>query len=256
MNRDLFDRHLRALRRDRAARIGPELFLYERAFDDCLDRLRDIPRKFEHALLLGCPSPDWVTRVATFATQVSVMDPGKQFAEHAAGRQVEEDRQDFGSEAYDLCIAVGTFETINDLPLALRMLWRSLRPNSPIIGAIAGGNSLPALRAALIEAGRSVGRVVARTHPRIDAPTLAQLLQAGGFAMPVVDVDRVKVTYPGLSALVADLRAMGTTSVLAERAPAFSKMEALAAAREFQRLGEGGRTEEMVEILHFFAWRQ
>ena len=36
---DLFDMELRALRRDRAARTGPELFLLERAFADCLERL-------------------------------------------------------------------------------------------------------------------------------------------------------------------------------------------------------------------------
>ena len=57
VNQDLFDRRLRSLRRDRAALIGPELFLYNRAFEDCLDRLRDIPRKYERALLLGCPAP-------------------------------------------------------------------------------------------------------------------------------------------------------------------------------------------------------
>src|SRR5690348_3921935 len=39
MAADLFDMKLRALRRDRAQRTGAELFLYERAFDDCLDRV-------------------------------------------------------------------------------------------------------------------------------------------------------------------------------------------------------------------------
>jgi hypothetical protein len=36
---DLFDIELRASRRDRAARGGTELFLFERAFADCLERL-------------------------------------------------------------------------------------------------------------------------------------------------------------------------------------------------------------------------
>ena len=39
------------------------MFLYDRAFDDCVDRLRDIPRNFEQALLIGCPSPSWVRRL-------------------------------------------------------------------------------------------------------------------------------------------------------------------------------------------------
>lgn len=256
MNRDLFDRRLRALRRDRAARHGPELFLLDRAFDDCLDRLRDLPRRYERALLLGCPSPDWKDRVQSIASEVVVMDPGAKFASRSGGRQMEEDRQDFGDQQFDLCIAVGTLDTVNDLPLAFQRIGRSLRPDSPLIGAIAGGNSLPALRASLIAAGRSGGRVVARTHPRIEAPSLAKLLQAARLAMPVVDIDRVRIGYPSLEALVRDLRAMGATSVLAERPPAISKSEWHAASNEFQRLGNDGRTEETVEILHFLAWRQ
>ena len=256
MNRDLFDRRLRALRRDRAAAIGPELFLYDRAFDDCLDRLRDIPRKFERALLLGCPSPDWVRRLLETTAEVTVLDPGALFAQRSGGTQIEEDRHDFGEKHFDLCLAVGTLDTVNDLPPALQRLQRSLRPDSPLIGAIAGGNSLPALRTCLIAAGRSEGRILARTHPRIEPSALARLLQAAGFAMPVVDVDRVTLGYSGLDALVRDLRGMGATSVLSQRSPPLTKSERETADKEFRRLGNDGRTEELVEILHFIAWKQ
>jgi len=254
VSRDLFDRHLRALRRDRAARSGPDLFLFERAFEDCLDRLRDVARSFERALLLGCPSDDWPKRLEAIAGKVDVMDPGALFARRACGAQVEEDRQDFGERYYDLCVAIGTLDTVNDLPLALQLLGRSLRPDSPMIGAIAGGNSLPALRASLIEAGRAEGRVVARTHPRIEPNALAQLLAAAGFAMPVVDVDRVRLRYRSLDALVRDLRAMAATAVLAERPPPLSKNEVRQARNAFSAQGSDGRTEEIVEILHFLAW--
>lgn len=256
MNRDLFDRRLRALRRDRAARIGPELFLLNRAFDDCLDRLRDIPRRFESALLLGCPTSDWRDRLQSIASNVAVMDPGALFASQADGEQMEEDRHDFGNQHFDLCIAVGTLDTVNDLPLALQRLNLALKPDCPLIGAIAGGNSLPVLRASLVAAGRAEGRVIARTHPRIDATSLARLLQAAGFAMPVVDIDRVRIGYSSIAALIRDLRAMGATSVLAQRAPAFSKSEFQAVSGEFMQLGVDGRTEETAEILHFLAWRQ
>ena len=42
---ELFDMRMRAMRRDRAARIGPELFLYERAFADCLERIELMQRR-------------------------------------------------------------------------------------------------------------------------------------------------------------------------------------------------------------------
>ena len=254
VTRDLFDRQLRALRRDRAARIGPQLFLLDRAFDECIDRLRDIARPFERVLLLGCPSPEWPTRLAGIASQVDALDPGALFARTVGGRQVEEDRYDFGEAQYDLCIAIGTLDTVNDLPLALQLLGRSLRPDAPLIGAIAGGNSLPALRASLIEAGRAAGKVVARSHPRIEPASLAQLLGVAGFAMPVVDVDRVRLRYRNLDALVRDLRSMAATAVLAERSSPLSKIGAERARQAFSAQAAGGRTEEIVEILHFLAW--
>ena len=253
---DLFDRKLRSLRRDRAARMGPELFLYHRAFDECLDRLRDIARPFETAMLLGCPSPEWVERLRHLAPNVDIFDPGELFASRAGGRAVQEDRHDFGEARYDLCVAVGTLDTVNDLPLALQLIRRSLRSDSPLIGAMAGGNSLATLRASLIEAGRADGRVVARTHPRIDGASFASLLAAAGFSMPVVDIDRVQLTYPSLKHLIRDLRAMGVTSVLAERPTGLSQREVFSLETEFQKLRSNGRTEETVEILHFLGWNQ
>jgi NADH dehydrogenase [ubiquinone] 1 alpha subcomplex assembly factor 5 len=254
VSRDLFNRHLRKLRRDRAARSGPDLFLVERAFEDCLDRLRDIPRSYNRALLVGCPSPRWPERPKALAAEVEVCDPGGLFAAQAGGEQVEEDRHDFGEERFDLCVAIGTLDTVNDLPLALQLLGRSLRPDSPLIGAIAGGNSLSALRASLIEAGRAKGQVIARTHPRIEPASLARLLGAAGFNMPVVDVDRVRLRYKDLGTLISDLRAMAATSVLAERPPPLSRDGAKLANAAFSALATDGRTEEILEILHFIAW--
>lgn len=254
VTRDLFDRNLRALRRDRAARNGPELLLFDRAFDDCLDRIRDIARPFDRALLLGCPSPDWPVRLGALAGEVETFDPGRLFADKAGGTQVEEDRHDFGEGRYDLCVAIGTLDTVNDLPLALQLIARSLRPDAPLIGAFAGGNSLPVLRSSLIAAGRAEGRVVARTHPRIEPAALAQLLTATGFAMPVVDVDRVQLRYPELDALVRDLRAMAATGVMAERPPPLSRAALKLAREAFAAQSNDGRTEEVVEILHFLGW--
>ena len=253
---ELFDRKLRAMRRDRAARIGPDMFLFERAFDECLDRLKDIARTYSRALLVGCPSPEWPLHLREYAFEVETVDPGQIFASASGGTQAEEDRYDFGEDRYDLCVAVGTLDTVNDLPLALQLIRRALRRDAPLIGAFAGGNSLVALRASFIEAGRSEGRVVARTHPRIEAPTLAQLLSSAGFSMPVVDVDRVRLRYSSLEGLVRDLRAMGATSCLAQRAPALTKTGATYVGQAFAALATDGKTEELIEILHFLGWNQ
>lgn len=232
------------------------MFLFNRAFDDCIERLQDIARPFDRALLIGCPSPDWPNRLRQFVREIEVVDPGSRFAQAAGGEQVEEDRFDFGEERYDLCIAIGTLDSVNDLPLALQSIQRALRTDAPFIGAMAGGNSIATLRAALIEAGRAAGRIVGRAHPRIDPSSLAQLLTSAGFNMPVVDIDRVTLRYASIGDLIRDLRAMAATSVLAERPPVFKKSEAFHLQRAFSEAGDAGRTAEIVEILHFLGWSQ
>lgn len=256
MTSKLFDPKLRALRRDRAARLGPELFLLDRAFDECLDRLRDVARPFRRAMLLGCPDRAWAERVRRFSDEVEIFDPGPMFAEAAGGLAVEEDMFDFGIEQFDLCIAIGTLDTVDNLPLALTLIHRAMVPDSLLIGAMAGGNSLPLLRSSLIEAERESGRVTARTHPRIEASSLAGLLSAAGFGMPVVDVDRVTLRYSTLSALVQDLRTMGATNVLRQRAPGLTKGAAKRAEAAFAAAAIGGKSPEIVEILHFAGWSQ
>ena len=253
MSRELFDRNLRALQRDRAALIGPELFLFDRAIEDCLDRIQAISRPFNRTLLIGCPSADWPERLQPIAGLVDVVDPGPRFAAAAGGVAAQEDRHDFGESRYDLCVAVGTLDTVNDLALALQLVRRALRPEAPFIGAVVGGNSFPALRSALIKADRVKGQAVARTHPRIEAASLAGLLASAGFSMPVVDVERVTLRYSNFEALVRDLRAMAGGNCLAERWP-LSRAAAARAADEFAKLRVGGKTEELVEILHFLAW--
>ena len=251
---DLFDRRLRALRRDRAASAGPELVLLDRAFDEGLDRLRDIRRRFDRALLVGAPTPDWRQRLTEFASEIDILDPGPLFASGSNGITAEEDRHDFGEQRYDLVMAVGTLDTVNQLPLALQLLRRAMRPDAPFIGALAGGDSLPALRSAMIEADRATGGVAARTHPRIGPSSLAGLLSGAGFVMPVVDVDRVALRYSSLAALVRDLRAMGASNMLADRSPGRGKRWAKLVAAAFAAQATDSRTEERIDILHFLAW--
>ena len=113
------------------------MFLYDRALDDCIERLRDIARPFEKALLIGCPSPEWPERLRHIARNVDVADPGSRFAQAANGEQIEEDRFDFGEERYDLCIAIGTLDSVNDLPLLERATEPVATNPSPALEAIA-----------------------------------------------------------------------------------------------------------------------
>ncbi|MFL6751864.1 MAG: methyltransferase domain-containing protein [Sphingomicrobium sp.] len=251
----LFDMELRARRRDRAARRGPEPFLFERAFEDCLERVGLVRRRFADALLVGCPDPQWPKRLRAVAETVDVRDPGPLFAAAAGGRVLVEDDWPAPPGPYDLVLAIGTLDTVNELPLALRLIHHAMRPDGLFIGAMSGGSTLPQLRSAMRAADQASGEAAAHVHPRIEAAALAPLLTAAGFANPVVDVDRVPVSYASLDRLVDDLRSMGGTNILsARRRRGLSRAERAAAARAFSDAGSGGRTIETYEILHFAGW--
>jgi len=255
MPAELFDMNLRALRRDRAFRCGGELFLLERIFEDCLDRLGLLQQTFASALLIGCPDPSWPQRLRNFARDVVVLDPGPCFAQAARGSCVMEDELHPTAKRHDLCVAVGTLDTVNDLPQALSRIRASLAPGAFFLGAIAGGDTLPQLRTAMRAADQVQGFAVPHVHPRIESSMLASLLSGAGFANPVVDVDRIQVSYESLGRLVNDLRGMGATNILKQR-PSLGLPRAArqAAFDAFAAAGEAGRTVETFEILNFAAW--
>jgi hypothetical protein len=250
----LFENELRALRRDRAARRGPELFLYERAFEDCLERIALAQRRFERALLIGCPDPDWPERLRAVAGDVEVHDPGPLFAARARGAMLVEDAWEPPEGSYDLVLTIGTLDTVNELPLALRLIRHAMRNESLFIGAMSGGDTLPQLRAAMRAADTVAGIAAPHVHPRIEAAALAPLVENAGFVNPVVDVDRVAVSYRSLERLVDDLRRMGATNILTAR-PRFVGRNARSSAIEaFVAAGDGERNVETFEIVHFAAW--
>jgi NADH dehydrogenase [ubiquinone] 1 alpha subcomplex assembly factor 5 len=250
-----FEVELRALRRDRAARTGPELFLFERVFADCLERLALMGRGFERALLIGCPDPGWPRRLGQFAQHVEVCDPGPLFADAGRGRTIVEDNWTPAPKIYDLVIAIGTLDTVNDMPRALNSIFRTMRAGSLFLGAMSGGDTLPQLRSAMRAADLVAGIASPHVHPRIEASAVAPLLSHEGFVMPVVDVDRAKVAYPSLQRLIADLRRMGATNILGSRSrQGLSKPAYSAALHSFAAASDGKGTVETFEILHFAAW--
>ena len=220
-----------------------------------LDRLALVQRSFGRALLIGCPDQGWRDRMLGRVGEVHVVDPGPLFAAAAKGDRMDEDRLDVEPGSYDLCVAIGTLDSISDLPRALLTIRFALREDSLLLGAMTGGDSLPRLRSAMRAADVAMGEASPHVHPRVEPAALTSLLTAAGFAMPVVDVDRVQVGYRSLAGLVRDLRAMGATNVLTARSRRpLTRAAAAAAAEHFASRAEAGRTVERFDLLHFAAW--
>ena len=66
----------------------------------------------------------------------------------------------------------------------------------------------------------------------------------------------IDVRFSGLLALVADLRAMGATNILASRSKVPLSRAGLAAAMATfaARADEGGKTTERFEMIHLIGW--
>lgn len=252
-----FDRRLRRLRRDRAARrFGEADYLHRLMADELLDRLDLVKRDFRTVLDLGCADGYLTRRLRERGLEAVPADAGFAFAEAAGGVQCDEDRLPFADGAFDLVVSAGALDSVNDLPGALILVRRSLRPDGLFLGAFAGAGSLPRLKRAMLAADSVAGAASPHVHPQIDVRAAGDLLARAGFAMPVADVQAVEVRFATLIQLVEDLRSAGATNILAGRSrKALGKAGLAAAWADFAaQAGADGKTAERFEIVHLSGW--
>jgi len=232
----LFDPRLARLRRARAAPgDDPAFFLHRRAADELLERLDLVSRPFATALDLSSHS-GLAERLSERGIAVTRFD--EEGLPSAAG-------------PFDLAVSLGLIDTVNDLPGALALIRRALKPDGLFLAAFAGAGSLPRLRRAMRAAEEAEGAGASpRIHPQIDVRAAGDLLVRAGFALPVVDREIVEVRFNSLMQLVGDLRGMGATNILArrQRRP-FTRRGRAAAAADF-----GTDTLERFEIVYLSGW--
>lgn len=253
----IFDSARRAARLRRgAARFASADFLHVRAADNAVESLESILRDFAVAVDLSARPGPFTARLASGPAagrvgEVAVVG-SPEFRAGPGERPLP-----LADGGADLIVSLMSLHWANDLPGALAQIRRALRPDGLFLGTLLGAGTLKELRAVLTEAELEVrGGAQARVSPFADGFDGAALLQRAGFALPVSDVDRLTVRYPDLFALVADLRAMGETNVLAgPLRPLTRTVVARAAALYAQRFGEAdGRIPATFEIVHLAGW--
>lgn len=247
---DIFDRDARRLRRDRAAPgFAAFDFLRTAMLDGITERLASVTHRFTDMLDLGCF--DGALQGPEGAT-VTRCDAGAAFAARADGIQADEDRLPFAAGAFDLVVSVGVLDSVNDLPGALTLARRALRPDGLFLAAFCGMGTLSTLRAVLREAEGD--RPAARIHPQIDVRSAGDLLMRAGFALPVADIEPLSVRYRGVGGLLRDLRGMGGTNILRDRTPLRRDTLARAADLFAARAEPDGKTVEHFDIVYLTGW--
>ena len=136
---------------------------------------------------------------------------------------------------------------VADALSAIRELQRVLMPEGLLMFSTLGPDTLKELRAV---AGP------ARVHAFADMHDIGDMLVAAGFAAPVMDAERLTLTYSDARALLADLRASGQTCALAARPRSLAGKGFLAALTGgLDRLRRAGRLEATFEVVYGHAWK-
>jgi SAM-dependent methyltransferase len=262
----LFDRALHRKRLDRAAAGYPGAdFLQRRAAGDIAERLEAILQDFPLAVELSARAGAFREALAAgpAAARVGLLIEADLSPAMLAGRAgprvaLDEERLPFAEGSLDLTVSTLGLHWTNDVVGALIQIRRALRPGGLFIGALLGGTTLTELRQALTAAEVEIlGGAGSRVSPFADSRDAAGLLQRAGFVEPVADVDRVSVSYAHPMKLLADLRQMGETNVLADRHPRGLTRALLGRACELyaERFADpDGRVQATFEIITLTGW--
>jgi len=259
----VFDRHAVRRHRDRAAPgLSAHDFLFCEVATRLTERLDDITRHFPLALDLGCHTGELGRRLTGRGgiEQLVQSDLSAEMAIRAGPLALvaDEETLPFTDGSLDLVMSSLNLHWVNDLPGALVQIRRALKPDGLFLAAMIGGGSLVELRESLLAAElEHEGGAGPRVSPFADVPDAGALLQRAGFALPVVDSDRITVTYPHPLALMTDLRGMGESNALTDRRRRFTRRATLyAAARIYgeRHADADGRIHASFEILYLTAW--
>jgi len=170
----------------------------------------------------------------------------------------DEEALPFADASLDLVVSALNLQFVNDLPGTLIQIRRALRPDGLFMAAMVGGESLNELRTAFADAESEVeGGLSPRVAPFADVRELGALLQRAGFALPVVDSERLTVRYDSALALMHDLRSMSATNVMQERRRKPLKratLQRMAAIYADRFADADGRLRASFEIIWLSAW--
>lgn len=218
----IFDRALLRRRRLRALRGEPVDFLLQHAALEMTERLSMVKRRFGLAVDIGTPGRALRASVRSqgLAESVIGIDP---LAPVLRGGEpllvaADEEALPLADASLELALSALALHAVNDLPGTLVQIRRALKPDGLFLAVLFGGETLTELRQSFAAAESEIeGGISPRVAPLADVRELGALLQRAGFALPVVDAERLTVRYATPFDLMRDLRAMGATNALVER---------------------------------------
>ncbi len=258
-----FDRKQLRRQRDRAAAgFSAHDFLARHAAEGLVERLGDIKRCFPLTVILGGGGCLADALKGSFGIERLVhCDLSRAMLNRHTGSYravADEEWLPFANAQFDLIVSALSLHWVNDLPGALIQIRRALKPDGLFLAALPGGDSLVELRQALVQAETEVeGGASPRVATFTDIRNAGSLLQRAGFALPVVDTDKLIATYPNALALMRELRGMGESNLMLDRRKRLTRRGTLlsAAAKYMEMYGDtNGRVPATFQLLYLAGW--
>lgn len=160
------------------------------------------------------------------------------------------DRLPLADDSVDLIFSNATLQWSNDLEACFAELYRVLRPNGLLLFTTFGPDTLIELRHAWAEADD--GPHVAHF---IDMHDIGDALTRARFADPVMDCERLTLTYAEVKDLMADMKSLGTQNRLASRQRGLTTRARLGhMTAAYEQFRQDGRLPSTWEVIYGHAW--
>ncbi|EFQ97972.1 hypothetical protein MGYG_01008 [Nannizzia gypsea CBS 118893] len=293
---EVFNRRTKLLQKDRAARNVETSrqvdYLKDEVAMRLSDRLLDIKRHFPNVLDLGANSCN-IARALTsipISNGEGVASPGAEetIADRISKITCIEESQNllyrdeslpFNSQisitrevvpsienlpyepnTFDAVLSSLSMHWINDLPSLLAQVNSILKPDSPFMAVMFGGDTLFELRTSLQLADlERRGGVSPHVSPLADVRDIGGLLTKAGFKLLTVDVEDIVVEYPDTYALMSDLQAMGeSNAILRREAGPISRDVLLANEAIYRSLHTEGESNipATFRLIYMIGWKE
>ncbi len=253
----IFDQSRRAARRDRywrQVRGTPDF--HRRITEDLLDRVDSVTRPLATALLINPSDPALGEGLGERDIDVVEVQSGAKAARVRGVLFALDDAPGLPAGPFDLVMSAGGLESVNDVPGALSLFRRALRPDGLLLACLPGSGSFGVARDACLGADLAIGgAATARFHPLVDVRSLGDLAARAGLVLPVAEVDSIDLRYRTLPRLFADLRDHGWAQALAGPMRPLSRRWLAEADALFRaRADADGRVAERLNLLTLTAW--
>lgn len=208
--------------------------------------LRGLAQRYPHAQLYGLDLAVPLLQLARRRLSWRARLPWRQVPRFVAG---DAERLPFVSASMDLIVSNATLQWCTPAAVFAECL-RVLRPGGLLLFSSFGPDTLQELRAAWAAVDAD-----AHVHRFVDMHDLGDALVGAGFADPVMESERLTLTYADVPAALHDLKAIGAHNAAATRARGLTgKGRFQAFVRAYEGFARDGKIPATYEAVYGHAW--